>query len=93
MSSPNKYGSQFAKALQVREATPDGADYITDTEGHATAKGWCEIEAVQAAVAAIVAPNVSGDLSAVVLPVGFKFRGNISSFKLASGKVYATRAS
>ncbi len=92
MSSPNKYGSQLLKALQVREGLIDGADYVTNTSVNTRTGGWCQIEAVAAAVASITAANVSGDLSAVVLPVGFKFRGNITSFTLASGKVFATRA-
>jgi len=87
MSAPNRFGSNKTKALLVALAGPQGGIYVTDTAAHAGS--YSQITAVAAAVLAITANNVGGDLSGVVLPAGATFYGDITSFTLASGKVLA----
>lgn len=64
-----------------------GGIYITDTAAHVG-----DFEAIlvhEAAVAALVSSNITGTLSAVVLPAGMIMYGKFSSITLASGKVTA----
>lgn len=67
-----------------------GGIYITDTAAHTG-----QFEAIlvhEAAVAALVSSNITGTLSAVVLPAGMVMYGNFTSITLASGKVTAYNA-
>lgn len=64
-----------------------GGLYITDTAAHT---GSFEAILVhEAAVAALVSPNISGTISAVPLPAGMIYYGKFTSITLASGKVTA----
>lgn len=64
-----------------------GSVYITDTTAHIA--NFDTVVALSAAVAAIEATNISGDLTAMVLPVGVPIYGKITKVTLASGKVMA----
>lgn len=79
--------SQAVRITNQRGA--NGADYIADTNGH-TGR-WQAITAVEAAVAALVAGDVGGTLTAVPIPAGTTIYGAFTSITLASGKVWADR--
>lgn len=68
----------------------DGALYITDTNPHVGV--FESIQALEAAVAALVSPNIVGALGAVPIPAGAIIYGRITSITLASGKVMAYTA-
>lgn len=67
-----------------------GGVYITDTAAHVGDFDMIFVHA--AAVGALVSSNITGDLSAVALPVGTYYYGRFSSITLASGKVTAYTA-
>ncbi len=67
-----------------------GGIYITDTGAH-TGLFDC-ILVHEAAVAALVSLNITGTLTAVVLPAGMAYFGKFTSITLASGKVTAYTA-
>jgi cation transporter-like permease len=66
-----------------------GADYYADTSAHTG--DWEAIQALEAAVAALVSTNVAGTLSAVPIPAGAIIFGRFTSITLSSGKVIAYR--
>lgn len=63
-----------------------GGTYITDTAAHTGQ--FDAIQALEAAVATIVSPTMSG-LASVPIPAGVIIYGNFTSVTLASGKVIA----
>lgn len=67
-----------------------GGLYITDTAAHVGR--FDAILVHEAAVAAVVSENITGTLSAVVLPAGMVWYGKFTSITLASGKVTAYNA-
>lgn len=67
----------------------NGADYINDT--NAIEGTWLEIYATETATAALVAANVGGTLTGVVITAGTSIEGDFTSITLASGAVWAYR--
>ena len=64
-----------------------GGIYITDTAAHVGVFDCILVH--EAAVAALVSDNITGTLTAVVLPAGIAYFGRFTSITLASGKVTA----
>lgn len=81
-------GKAPLNVVSVRNADLEaGGVYITDTDAHTG--DFCAITVHAAAVAALVSSNITGTLTAVVLPVGLTMFGRFSSITLASGKITA----